>query len=77
MAEKKALADEIKLMDEKRVSGAPCATVEYSKTKKSYVWTYPAVECELVCETCGWNPEVREERLKKLRREKGWRRTAV
>ncbi len=70
---------EFMLSEEKRVSRALCTKVEYSskngRTVKSY--TFPAVDCELDCDHCGWNPVVREVRLMQLRRKKGWRRAAV
>ncbi len=44
---------------------APCVYTDWSEAKQKETEYYPAVKCKLRCETCGWNPEVRERRLKR------------
>ena len=54
------------LQNEKRFIWAPCGFVEWDKDRNRFAMTYPAVDCDLQCETCGWNPFVRKARIKRL-----------
>lgn len=56
---------EHQLFEEKRVSMAPCGFLSWNEAAMRFVPDYPAVECELRCETCGWNPRVQKERIER------------
>lgn len=58
-------AIELEMFEEKRVSRVPCEFVSWSECRNRFVIDYPAVECELRCETCGWNPRVMKERIER------------
>lgn len=45
---------------------APCAFEAWDGRKKKEVLRYPNVGCAQECETCGWNPEVKQRRLDRI-----------
>lgn len=45
---------------------APCMFICWDDRKHKDVEAYPAVSCTYDCDSCGWNPEVKEERLEKI-----------
>ena len=50
-------------------SGAPCAYIGYDEVLKKNRPFYPAVACNGACYQCGWNPEVKEKRVRKMQEE--------
>ena len=45
---------------------APCMYIAWDERKKKDIEAYPAVDCYYACDFCGWNPEVKKERLEKM-----------
>ena len=45
---------------------APCRFTTWSQAKKKEVDRYPDVNCCFECDACGWNPEVKKERLERM-----------
>lgn len=43
----------------------PCRYTQWNESKQKDTECCPAVNCELRCSSCGWNPEVKERRLKR------------
>jgi hypothetical protein len=54
---------EYALSEEKRVSNAPCGC-QVQNGGEEYQ-EFPAVDCDLECEKCGWNPAVRRARIER------------
>lgn len=54
---------EFRLNEEKRVSRAPCGSKTTERGEEYTV--FPAVDCDLRCEKCGWNPAVRRARIER------------
>lgn len=54
---------EFRLNEEKRVSRAPCGGTVTEDGEEYEV--FPAVDCDLECEKCGWNPAVRQARIER------------
>jgi hypothetical protein len=52
-------------MNEKQKINAPCSFMVWSETQQRDIKVYPAVDCDLKCDKCGWNPEVAGRRLAK------------
>ncbi len=50
--------------DDKRSINAPCVYYEVNEKKHRLEVLYPSVNCNHVCEACGWNPKEKERRLK-------------
>lgn len=77
--EKKLLADEKNAKQErmdKRKIQAPCAFKAPDPRTGRLRDYYPAVACPRDCDHCGWNPEVKEKRVAKMRAELQARRRA-
>ena len=45
---------------------APCMYIAWDERKRKNIEAYPAVGCAYACDFCGWNPEVKKERLEKM-----------
>lgn len=56
---------EYALFLEKRASFTPCGFLIWDDARNRYRMDYPNVECELLCKTCGWNPTVMAERIRR------------
>lgn len=56
----------IDLRREKAAIGAPCLYIVCDGRTGRYAPAYPQVECEHRCAACGWNPRVRERRLRRM-----------
>ena len=46
---------------------APCVYEVWDEVRNKDVPVYPAVNCSYGCDRCGWNPEVKEQRIAKIR----------
>ena len=44
----------------------PCGYRGWDVKRHRFVYRYPAVDCETGCVSCGWNPAVKERRLKRM-----------
>lgn len=51
-------------IDTKLAISAPCSTTVYDKRRNREATIFPAVDCGYLCETCDWNPQEHERRLK-------------
>ena len=50
--------------EDKKSINAPCVYYEIDEKKHRMSQMYPSVNCNHICETCGWNPQEKERRLK-------------
>ena len=50
------------------VSKLQCRFEIYSEIQKEFVLAKPSVGCDGDCDRCGWNPEVKQKRLERLKR---------
>lgn len=66
MKKEMTVADEQKELESRH---PPCATSEWNERQNRTVWHKPPVDCVFNCEACGWNPEVANRRIKKLKAE--------
>lgn len=46
---------------------APCSYEAWDEVRHKNVQVFPAVNCAYHCGTCGWNPDVKERRIAKIR----------
>lgn len=60
--------DRKELQLQKVLKRAPCGHMEATPGGKE-VMVFPAVDCDLKCETCGWNPVISFQRKEKIRAE--------
>ena len=49
--------------EDKRSINAPCVYHEFNEEKQRIDISYPSVNCNHICETCGWNPVEKARRL--------------
>lgn len=66
--EKKMIGKEKRQDDRLMKAGfrAPCRCPDRKRAWRKEADRYPAVNCEFRCEECGWNPEVKERRLRRM-----------
>ena len=50
---------------QKRLVRPPCTTTFINAAGKEAT-EYPAVLCSFECDTCGWNPEVKKQRVDRM-----------
>lgn len=50
---------------------APCAFLDWNEITRRYMKKTPLVNCDGHCDRCGFNPEVKERRIKKMTRGDG------
>ena len=48
----------------------PCVYMAWNEILEKDKPRKPAVDCNLDCDHCGWNPEVAKKRIQKIRYEK-------
>ena len=48
----------------------PCVCMEWNEILEKDRPRKPAVDCNLDCDHCGWNPDVAQKRLLKMKLEK-------
>ena len=48
----------------------PCVYMEWDEILEKYRPRKPAVDCNLDCDHCGWNPEIAQKRIIKMKLEK-------
>lgn len=46
---------------------APCSYEAWDEVRHKNIQVFPAVNCSYDCEHCGWNPDVKEQRIAKIR----------
>lgn len=66
--EKKMIGKEKRQDDRLMKAGlrVPCRCAGRNGAGRKSGEHYPAVNCEFRCEECGWNPEVKERRLRRM-----------
>ena len=47
----------------------PCVYMEWNEILEKDRPRKPAVDCKLDCDHCGWNPEVAQKRIQKIKSE--------
>ena len=67
-------AEYSELKKNKFLKKAPCGRLVKNETSGKMEMFFPPVDCELKCDTCGWNPVVAVRRKEKLREELAKRR---
>ncbi len=53
-------------MERRRGAPMPCKYYETDKRTGKLLLCYPLVDCNYICEKCGWNPKVKAARLRKM-----------
>ena len=62
------LVDREELQRQKILKRVPCGRMEATRNGKEEM-VFPAVDCDLKCDTCGWNPVISFQRKEKVRAE--------
>lgn len=47
----------------------PCTCYEWNEVLRKNKLHRPAVDCEMDCAQCGWNPSIAKERVRKMKKE--------
>lgn len=58
-------------MQEPKSKDAPCVYPTWNSIMHKDVYIHPDVNCDRNCTKCGWNPDVAERRLVKIRAKLG------
>ena len=66
MAEIAENQEEVLAQNKKRLLGSPCGYEAFNPVAKKNQIFYPAVSCHGECDRCGWNPEVKKQRVDKM-----------
>ena len=66
MAEIAENQEEVLAQNKKRLLGSPCGYEAFNPVAKKNQISYPAVSCHGECDRCGWNHEVKKQRVDKM-----------